>query len=343
MFKYTVLAGDTLNDIAADLSAAAGVSVQAIEAANPSVSANALQIGKLLNIPARLSQTIIALKYTIQDGDSYSIIAANLAGCSGLNYQEIEQANPFVNPNAMAVGQVLIIPISSASPAPHIPDPTIPLNQSVNALKGLWYWTWSNTTQVPANTNLGIAFSGWVSPQTAIDNSSAVYSKLPGLKYICLGGGNESGSWNESAVQSVTNAINSNALAAYQGIAYDIEEGSAGLATAFTTSFAAAKAKGLKVLVTVSHSAPYGIADAAALMSSFFASSDIDILSPQLYTTGEETSNQYATSGGVNWTEYAGAKAIVAPSIVNANLYADAQEYFSTQGVSLDGFLQWQQ
>ncbi|MFZ6765745.1 LysM peptidoglycan-binding domain-containing protein [Undibacterium sp. Di26W] len=339
MFKYTVLAGDTLTDIAVGLSSAAGVSVQSIEAANPGVNANALQIGTLLNIPARLGQTI-ALKYTIQDGDSYSIIAANLAGCTGLSFQEIEQANPSVNPNTMAVGQVLTIPISSASP---IADPTIPLNQSGNAQKGLWYWTWSKKTQVPENTNLGIAFSGWVSPQTAIDNSNAVYSKLPGLKYICLGGGNESGSWTESAVQSVTNAIHSDSLSAYQGIAYDIEEGSSGLATAFAASFTAAKAKGLKVLVTVSHSAPYGITDAAALMRSFFASPVIDILSPQLYTTGEETSNQYATSAEVNWSEYADAKAIVAPSIVTASLYADAQAYFLAQGVSLGGFLQWKQ
>ncbi|MBC3910940.1 LysM peptidoglycan-binding domain-containing protein [Undibacterium umbellatum] len=342
MFKYTVLAGDTLNDIAAALSSAAGVSVQAIEAANPGVNANALQIGTLLNIPAQLGQAI-ALKYTIQSGDSYSIIAANLAGCTGLSFQEIEQANPSVNPNAMAVGQVLTIPISSASLTSPIADPTIPLTQSVNAQKGLWYWTWSKNTQVPDNTNLGIAFSGWVSPQTAIDNSNAVHSQLPGLKYICLGGGNESGAWTESAVLSVTNAINSGSLSAYQGIAYDIEEGSSGLAAAFEASFTAAKAKGLKVLVTVSHSAPYGIEDAAALMRSFFASPVIDILSPQLYTTGEETSNQYATSGGVSWSEYADAKAIVAPSIVNASLYADAQEYFLAQGVSLGGFLQWQQ
>ena len=143
-------------------------------------------------------------------------------------------------------------------------------------------------------------------------------------------------------MNAVTQAIETNRFAGYQGIAYDIEEGSAGLEAQFAISFAAAKAKGMTVLVTVSHSCPYGIADAVSLMNSFFANRDIDLLSPQLYTTGQETSNDY-TALNVPWSAYAQAQAAIVPSIVRANLYPSAQSYFADQGVTLGGFVQWAQ
>ena len=43
------------------------------------------------------------------------------------------------------------------------------------------------------------------------------------------------------------------------GVVYDIEEGDSGLSAAFAESFAAVKAKGMSVLVTVSHSQPYAV------------------------------------------------------------------------------------
>ncbi len=95
--------------------------------------------------------------------------------------------------------------------------------------------------------------------------------------------------------------------------------------------------------VTVSHSAPYGISDGATLMQSFFENSNIDYLSPQLYTTGYETQNDYAISQGVQWKSYATVKAAIVPSIVEASMYADAQTYFANVGVTLKGFVQWAQ
>ena len=40
---------------------------------------------------------------------------------------------------------------------------------------------------------------------------------------------------------------------------------------------------------------------------------------------------------------YADAKARVIPSIVKAGMYADAEAYFTGQGVTLSGFVQWSQ
>jgi LysM repeat protein len=338
--NYTILAGDTLSGIATALDAAAGVSYQVIEQANPTIAPSDLQAGMVLQIPARNNSSTIVLKYTVLTGDSYFGIANGLSNCANVTYQQIEQANPGVNPNVLAIGQVIAIPNTNSAPAP---TPTPTPTPASGTITGFWWWTWSSNPTPPAGVNLSIAFSGWANPQTALQNSANIQNSLPGIKYICMGGGNSNGAWTVAAVNAVTSAINAGSFAGYNGIAYDIEEGSAGLESAFQQSFAAAKAKGFQVLVTVSHSAPYGVSDAATLMQSFFANPNIDILSPQLYTTGEETSNQYTTSGGVTWAQYATAKAAIAPSIVSANLYASAQTYFKEQGVTLNGFVQWSQ
>jgi hypothetical protein len=97
------------------------------------------------------------------------------------------------------------------------------------------------------------------------------------------------------------------------------------------------------VLVTVSHSAPYGIGDAAALMRSFFPNADIDYISPQLYTSGTESYNDYSTLYGVQWSEYGASRGVVIPSIVTQSLYDSAASYFSSQGVYIDGYVKWSQ
>lgn len=189
---------------------------------------------------------------------------------------------------------------------------------------------------------MAIAFSGWADPKKALSDSANVLNKLPAgaNKYISLGGGNINGHFTVSTVYAIADAINSGKFSAYNGIAYDIEEGDSNMEDAFRQSFAAAKATGLKVLVTVRHSAPYRIGDAVNLMRSFFSSSNIDILSPQLYTTGAESYNQYDTTAGVQWSEYCNAKAITVPSIVNSNLYGDWVGYMSSQGVTVSGYVQ---
>ena len=332
--RYTILPGDTLYNIANGLDAAAGVSTQAIEEANPSINPNTMAIGTVLNIPAQYRSATV-LRYTVLAGDSFSKIAAELGDCGGVTVNDITNANPGLNPNQLAIGQVINIPATgSVNP----PSPVVDAQ-----VIGFWWWTWSDTVNPPAGTNLSIAFSGWADPAKALQDSAAIRNSLQGSKYIALGGGNSNGAWTESALTAITSAINAGDFTGYDGIAYDVEEGEAGLETAFQQSFAAAKAKGYKVLVTVSHSAPYGISDASTLMQSFFDDSNIDILSPQLYTTGQESSNDYSTSGGVSWSQYAAAKAAVAPSIVNASMYEDAKAYFDTQGVNANGFIQWSQ
>lgn len=332
VLKYTILSGDTFSSIADGIDQSAGVTYQQIEAANPSIDPNNLQIGQVLDIPSKSTSEIV-LKYTVVAGDSISGIASNLALAAGVTTNDIEAANPSVDPSALQVGQLINIPSTSSQPSE-------PVVQAPNM--GYWYWTWSSGQPFPEAT-LSMAFSGYADPTQALENSASILNKLVGTKFISLGGGNEAGSFDADTLQSITAAINNGDFSDYDGIAYDVEEGSSGLEQAFADSFAAAQAKNLKVLVTVSHSAPYGISDAASLMQSFFTNKDIDFMSPQLYTTGSESSNDYDTSGGVEWSEYATSIAAVIPSIVDNSYYPDAQTYFEGQGVTLEGYVQWEQ
>lgn len=206
---------------------------------------------------------------------------------------------------------------------------------------GFWDWTWQPCS-APTNATIGIAFSGYADPDSALESSNKIINSLTGKKFISLGGGIEStGSFHESTLNSINSAIDSDRFKEYDGIVYDVESGDNGLASAFQKSFTVAKEKGFVVLVTVSHSAPYGINDAPDLMQSFFLDQNIDFLSPQLYTEGNETQNDYSISQGVQWSQYAQAKAVIIPSLVNCSMYADAQKYFANQNVNLQGYIQW--
>jgi hypothetical protein len=147
-------------------------------------------------------------------------------------------------------------------------------------------------------------------------------------------------------MQALTNldkAIKSRQLTGWDGIAYDVEEGDSGLALAFADSFAIAKAHGLAVLVSVSHSQPYGVSDANALMISFFTDSNIDFISPKLYTTGQEIDNDYVAIGTL-WRDFTLAKAKIVPTVVlGSRDFPKAKTFFSQYGINLYGFIQWTQ
>ena len=252
--------------------------------------------------------------------------------------------NPTFSPSVPTIGSS-----TSTTTAPTATS-TATFNGTIPAVayRGLYMWSWSgSSTIIPLNTNLAVAFSGWADPSRALSDSISVYSNLVGLKFISIGGGNSNGYLTSQVLNQLNNLMTTDSFSAYDGICYDIEEGDSGLATAFSTSFAIAKSKGLKVLVTVSHSAPYGIGDKIQLMSSFFTNPNIDILSPQLYTSGYETTNDYSYSG-VPWSAYANAAAAIVPSLVSASMLADAQAFFfdrSRSGTSfaIQGYIQWKQ
>jgi hypothetical protein len=204
-------------------------------------------------------------------------------------------------------------------------------------VQGYYDWTWAPRA-APAGTNLGVAFGGWASATNALTDAAGILPSLVGAKYLDIGGGNTNGRWTLASITELNSKLSTIKTTGYVGVCYDIEEGDSGLASALTSSFALAKAAGLKVLVTISHSAPYGISDADMVMAAVASSADVDYLSPQLYTSGAETANDYTGT----WTLFKTAKAAIVVSIASPGLYSSAQTYFSQQqGITLSGFIAW--
>lgn len=120
--SYTVKPGDTLTYIAQ----LHNVSVDAIVRANKLPSAHELQVGQVLVIPvfgreatppaARAGNIV----HIVQSGEALSEIARRY----GVDMQAILKANNLPNANALRVGQELIIPMTTPTPAPSTATPT---------------------------------------------------------------------------------------------------------------------------------------------------------------------------------------------------------------------------
>lgn len=174
------------------------------------------------------------------------------------------------------------------------------------------------------------------------------------MRFLTLGGGNSAGEFTAAALSSITShaaLIKQN----YSAVMFDVEEvvgPSSTMMPLFAESFAALKKEGLIVGVTTSHSAPYACdspADAVAFTKAWAADGNIDILSPQLYSSGSEGSPEFAETNsckdaGCTWDLYKGAKAVIAPSIVDSTQYAAVKSYFSSNlGITTKGYFQWAQ
>jgi LysM repeat protein len=104
---YTVQRGEWFYAIARKF----GVSVPALQAANPGVNPNLLSPGQVLNIPASGSTPPSppsgqATSYVVQRGDTLASIAVRFH----TTVYALQFANHLPNPNAIYPGQTLIIP-----------------------------------------------------------------------------------------------------------------------------------------------------------------------------------------------------------------------------------------
>merc|ERR550525_81214 len=211
----------------------------------------------------------------------------------------------------------------------------------------------------PSGSNAGCAFTGLIDVKNAIaqysEGAAWCCPKLHGTRYLTLGGGNSAGEFTSSALKDIASSAAVIKQAGYSAVMFDVEEivGSSDLMIPlFQESFAALKKAGLIVAVTTSHSAPYqcdSAADAVAITKAWIADANIDILSPQLYSSGQEGTPEFAETNscknaGCTWELYKGAKAVIAPSIVDSSQYAAVKEWFSTKlGISTRGYFQWSQ
>lgn len=133
---YTVKAGDTLGQIAANHQTSVNQLVQLNKLANP----NLIYVGQALTIKqatsASQSTTATPTKsaptatYTVKAGDTLSQIAAS----HGTSYQNLASLNHLSNPNEIYVGQTLKLQATTSTPA-QTPTPAASTNQGTYTVK----------------------------------------------------------------------------------------------------------------------------------------------------------------------------------------------------------------
>ncbi len=105
---YTVMAGDTLSDIAAKF----GTTYQELAAINGIEDPNMIHVGQIIKLKGNeISTSQGGTTYTVQAGDTLSGIAAKY----GTTYQELAVLNGISDPNIIHVGQVLVVSQNSSS------------------------------------------------------------------------------------------------------------------------------------------------------------------------------------------------------------------------------------
>jgi LysM repeat protein len=112
-FIYAVRAGDTFFSIARRF----GTTVSALQAANPGVDPNRLQIGQQICVPAPAPAPGACpggFLYTIRSGDTFFSLASRF----GVTLQALTSANPGVDPNRLQIGQQICIPAPAPVPTP---------------------------------------------------------------------------------------------------------------------------------------------------------------------------------------------------------------------------------
>jgi LysM repeat protein len=134
--EYTVVEHDTFDRISKKY----GVTVKALEAANPGVVPQKLKIGQKLSIPSgggvapsagdSTNVSSGGEVYVVKSGDNLTKIAKQFS----TTVKAIEAANPSVDPNHIKVGQKLTIPAKAetappetapVTPAPASPAPVV--------------------------------------------------------------------------------------------------------------------------------------------------------------------------------------------------------------------------
>ena len=233
----------------------------------------------------------------------------------------------------------------------------------------------------PASRNLNVIFSGEATLSSALTVAfqkqatalrmglSETRSLRPfsadagihtGLQFISLGGSNAAGAFSNETLHGAgftPKGLASVKAAGFSGICFDVEvtEGSAdALAPALEAAFLACKKAGMLVMVTTSHTAPYAAATdhtKRLLVDSWVKSKNIDIFSPQLYTSGYEPAPQFELTpclptdtlfdSRCTWERLKPMKAAWVPSLSSAEHYPAAEKFFGKLGIQTRGFVQW--
>lgn len=105
----TIQRGDTMSAIARQ----AGVPLLRLQRFNPGVKANDMRIGQQLMLPGRNERAPGngQYRYSVRSGDTLGRIASHF----GTSSRRISAANRSIDPNRLRIGQMLTVPVGSAS------------------------------------------------------------------------------------------------------------------------------------------------------------------------------------------------------------------------------------
>jgi hypothetical protein len=197
------------------------------------------------------------------------------------------------------------------------------------------------------DATVGVAFSGWNTVQTALEESSGI--ELRGSQYLSLGGSSEQGTFDPSTVAQMGEDCPQIKEAGYAGVCFDVEvtRGGKALIKALEETYAKCKKAGLVVMVTTSHSAPTGVSLGdirVQLINSWVKSPDVDIISPQLYTWGGEDIPDFNVTwpcDNCTWNLYKGSKGKFMPSLVDGTHLKATKDWFKKENIEVAGYFQW--
>lgn len=175
-----------------------------------------------------------------------------------------------------------------------------------------------------------------------------------GLRFLMLGGANMAGTISAMRLDALSagDTLDKIRAAGFQGVGFDIEMtiGEDDLVAAQERTFAACKEFGLLVMVTTSHSAPYAAGSDSskmALVDSWVTDPNIDLFSPQLYTSGNEDAPEFEITpcpeNSCTYERLTNMKAKWVPSLSlqSAGSYPAVKEFFATKGIQTAGYIVW--
>jgi len=206
-------------------------------------------------------------------------------------------------------------------------------------IRGYYKWGWDGSSVPTGDWDLAIWVGGEV-PKVAIDENINNASKLNGSKKLLnLGGGAETGIWNLSDFDYINSKLSAIKSAGWDGLCFDVEvcPPNVSFVEAFKDCFAKCKQAKLIVFVTMSHLVPYacktGAGQGTDLVSAWISDSNIDYISPQLYTSGD-------TLEPSPLTQFVTVRDKILPSIP---FESDFDGLAAKTGLDCPGYITWKQ